>query len=167
MVLQENLRGRTAGTFRCVPNLLRVDLDTLFGHSSTLCCCVLVLVVSLGIQFSCFCCCSSGFKIYRLSISWRILKIYFNICDESFEMGFRPLWAKVKILGNFRASVFKLSQFPGVCICLFARSISYVSLLWFWWLWSLEIRWLLGWLVKSSVAICVIPVWCCHVDSYL
>jgi len=31
MVLQENLRGRTAGTFRCVLNLLRVDLDTLFG----------------------------------------------------------------------------------------------------------------------------------------
>ena len=30
-VLQENLHGRTTGTFRRVPNLLRVDLDTLFG----------------------------------------------------------------------------------------------------------------------------------------
>lgn len=30
--------------------------------------------------------------------------IYFNICDNSFEIGFRPLQVKIKILGNFRAS---------------------------------------------------------------
>ena len=47
-----------------------------------------------------------GFKIYRLSISFLIIKIYFNICDESFEIGSRPLRAKIKILGNFRASEF-------------------------------------------------------------
>jgi hypothetical protein len=31
MVLQENLRGRTAGTFLCVLNLFRMALDTLLG----------------------------------------------------------------------------------------------------------------------------------------
>ena len=41
-------------------------------------------------------------------------------------MGFRPLRAKIKILGNFRASNFRLSQFSRACFGLLAWSISYV-----------------------------------------
>ena len=43
-------------------------------------------------------------------------------------MGFKPLWVEIKILGNFRALEFKLSQFPGVCFGVLAWSISHVFL---------------------------------------
>ena len=43
-------------------------------------------------------------------------------------MGFKPLLAKIKILGNFRASKFRLSQFSRVYIGLLSWLISYVFL---------------------------------------
>ena len=45
---------------------------------------------------------SMGFKIYLLSIRNKF-KIYFNICNDSFEIGSRTLRVKIKILGNFKA----------------------------------------------------------------
>ena len=57
---------------------------------------------------------SKGFKIYRLSIRFLILKIYFNICDESFEIGFRPPRDRIKILGISGLQKSRLSQISGL-----------------------------------------------------